>query len=397
MPKISTKGSHMPESPIRKLVPYADRAKENGIEVIHLNIGQPDIPTPKVALDAVKNNTIDVLSYSKTEGSVSLRQKFADYYKKHQVDLDPSDIIITTGGSEALTFTIGSIADPGDELLVPEPFYANYYGYTTLNLVNLVPITTSIDDNFKMPSIKYLERFLRPKTKAILICNPGNPTGYLYTREELEELVAFANEHDLFLVVDEVYREFVYNGHKHHSILSIEGSEKCAILIDSVSKRYSMCGARVGCIVSKNKEVIHTAMKFAQCRLSPPSYAQLATESVLDIEDSYYEEIQQEYEKRRNILIEELERIPDIKVGIPNGAFYCVVELPIYDADHFAQWMLEHFNLNNKTVMVAPAAGFYSTHGLGRNQIRIAYVLEENKLREAMRILAKGLETYRTL
>ena len=397
MPKISTKGSHMPESPIRKLVPYADRAKENGIEVIHLNIGQPDIPTPKVALDAVKNNAIDILSYSKTEGSISLRQKFADYYKKHDVVVAPIDIIVTTGGSEALTFTIGSIADPGDELLVPEPFYANYYGYTTLNLVNLVPITTSIEDNFKMPSIKHLERFLRPKTKAILICNPGNPTGYLYTKKELEELVAFANEHDLFLVVDEVYREFVYNGHQHHSILSIEGSENCAVLIDSVSKRYSMCGARVGCIVSKNKELIHTAMKFAQCRLSPPSYAQLATESVLDIDDSYYLEVQQEYEKRRNVLIEELNRIEDIKVGIPNGAFYCVVELPINDADHFAQWLLESFQIDGKTVMIAPAAGFYSTHGLGRNQIRIAYVLEEQKLREAMHILAKGLATYRRL
>jgi len=397
MPKISTKGSHMPESPIRKLVPFADRAKEKGIEVIHLNIGQPDIPTPKVALDAVKNNAIDILSYSKTEGSISLRQKFADYYKKHDVVVAPSDIIVTTGGSEALTFTIGSIADPGDELLVPEPFYANYYGYTTLNLVNLVPITTSIEDNFKMPSIKHLERFLRPKTKAILICNPGNPTGYLYTKKELEELVAFANEHDLFLVVDEVYREFVYNGHQHHSILSIEGSENCAVLIDSVSKRYSMCGARVGCIVSKNKELIHTAMKFAQCRLSPPSYAQLATESVLDIDDSYYLEVQQEYEKRRNVLIEELNRIEDIKVGIPNGAFYCVVELPINDADHFAQWLLESFQIDGKTVMIAPAAGFYSTHGLGRNQIRIAYVLEEQKLREAMHILAKGLATYRRL
>jgi len=397
MPKISTKGSHMPESPIRKLVPFADRAKEKGIEVIHLNIGQPDIPTPKVALDAVKNNAIDILSYSKTEGSISLRQKFADYYKKHDVVVAPIDIIVTTGGSEALTFTIGSIADPGDELLVPEPFYANYYGYTTLNLVNLVPITTSIEDNFKMPSIKHLERFLRPKTKAILICNPGNPTGYLYTKKELEELVAFANEHDLFLVVDEVYREFVYNGHQHHSILSIEGSENCAVLIDSVSKRYSMCGARVGCIVSKNKELIHTAMKFAQCRLSPPSYAQLATESVLDIDDSYYLEVQQEYEKRRNVLIEELNRIEDIKVGIPNGAFYCVVELPINDADHFAQWLLESFQIDGKTVMIAPAAGFYSTHSLGRNQIRIAYVLEEQKLREAMHILAKGLATYRRL
>lgn len=397
MPKISTKGSHMPESPIRKLVPYADRAKQAGTEVIHLNIGQPDIPTPKAALDAVKNNTIDVLSYSKTEGSVELRQKFANYYKKHQVNVDPSEIIVTTGGSEALTFTIGSIADPGDELLVPEPFYANYYGYTTLNLVNLVPITTSIEDNFKMPSIKQMERFLRPKTKAILICNPGNPTGYLYTREELEELVAFANEHDLFLIVDEVYREFVYNGHKHHSILSIEGSENCAILIDSVSKRYSMCGARVGCIVSKNKEVIHTAMKFAQCRLSPPSYAQLATEYALELDDDYYKEIQVEYEKRRNTLLEELGKIPDIKVGVPNGAFYCVVELPIYDADDFAQWLLEHFNVNGKTIMVAPAAGFYSTHGLGRNQIRIAYVLNESKLKEAMSILAKGIETYRTL
>ncbi len=384
----------MPASPIRKLVPYAEQAKKKGIEVIHLNIGQPDIQTPINALEAVKNNDIHTLAYSRSEGSDSYREKLAAYYKKHQIEVDPSDILVTTGGSEALTFTIGSIADPGDELIVPEPFYANYYGFSTVNGVNIVPITSNIEDNFEMPSIKVFEKLITHRTKGILICNPGNPTGYLYTQVELESLVDLANKHDIFLIVDEVYREFVYNHLKHHSLLSLPNTEDCVILIDSVSKRYSMCGARVGCIVSKNKEVISTALKFAQTRLSPPTYAQIASEAALDAPDHYLQAVQEEYHRRRNTLIEALKDIPNIDYGLPNGAFYCVVELPIKDADHFAQWMLEDFNLDGQTVMVAPASGFYHTPGLGKNQIRIAYVLECNKLLTAVNIIKKALELY---
>lgn len=384
----------MPASPIRKLVPYAEQAKKKGIEVIHLNIGQPDIQTPINALEAVKNNNIHTLAYSRSEGSDSYREKLAAYYKKHQVEVDPSDILVTTGGSEALTFTIGSIADPGDELIVPEPFYANYYGFSTVNGVNIVPITSNIEDNFEMPSILEFEKIITDKTKGILICNPGNPTGYLYTRVELESLIDLVNKHDIFLIVDEVYREFVYNHLKHHSLMSFANTEDCVILIDSVSKRYSMCGARVGCIVSKNKEVISTALKFAQTRLSPPTYAQIASEAALDAPDHYLLAVQQEYQRRRNTLIEALKDIPNIDYGLPNGAFYCVVELPINDADHFAQWLLEEYNLDGQTVMVAPAAGFYHTPGLGKNQIRIAYVLECNKLLTAVNIIKNALEVY---
>lgn len=384
----------MPASPIRKLVPYAEQAKAKGIEVIHLNIGQPDIQTPINALEAVKDNDINILAYSRSEGSEEFRKKLAAYYKKHDVIVEASDILVTTGGSEALTFTIGSIADPGDELIVPEPFYANYYGFSTVNGVNIVPITSSIEDNFEMPSIKEFEKLITPRTKGILICNPGNPTGYLYTQVELESLVDLANKHDIFLIVDEVYREFVYNHLKHHSLLSLPNTEECVILIDSVSKRYSMCGARVGCIVSKNKEVISTALKFAQTRLSPPTYAQIASEAALDAPDSYLQAVQKEYETRRNTLIEALKDIPNIDYGLPNGAFYCVVELPINDADHFAQWLLEHFSIDGQTVMVAPAAGFYHTEGLGKNQIRIAYVLECNKLLTAVHILKEALKAY---
>jgi aspartate aminotransferase len=394
MPKISIKGQNMPASPIRKLVPYAEQAKKKGIEVIHLNIGQPDIQTPINALEAVKNNNIHTLAYSRSEGSDSYREKLAAYYKKHQVEVDPSDILVTTGGSEALTFTIGSIADPGDELIVPEPFYANYYGFSTVNGVNIVPITSNIEDNFEMPSILEFEKIITDKTKGILICNPGNPTGYLYTRVELESLIDLVNKHDIFLIVDEVYREFVYNHLKHHSLMSFANTEDCVILIDSVSKRYSMCGARVGCIVSKNKEVISTALKFAQTRLSPPTYAQIASEAALDAPDHYLLAVQQEYQRRRNTLIEALKDIPNIDYGLPNGAFYCVVELPINDADHFAQWLLEEYNLDGQTVMVAPAAGFYHTPGLGKNQIRIAYVLECNKLLTAVNIIKNALEVY---
>jgi aspartate aminotransferase len=394
MPSVSIKGSAMPESPIRKLVPYAEDAKKRGAKVIHLNIGQPDIKTPEVALQAVKNNTIDVLAYSITEGSETYREKLAAYYAKHHIIVAAKDIIVTTGGSEALSFVMGTIADSGDEIIIPEPFYANYNGFATGSGVNLVPVASDIDTNFALPPIEEFEKLVTLKTKAILICNPGNPTGYLYSKQEIQKLAAIVKKHDLFLIADEVYREFTYDGAEHYSILQEEGLEEHAIIIDSVSKRYSMCGARIGCLVSKNKNVIQTAMKFAQARLSPPTYAQIAAEAALETPQSYFDAVKEEYVGRRNLLIEELQKIEGVKVGIPKGAFYCIVELPIADADDFAQWLLEDFRVHNETVMVAPAAGFYTTEGLGKNQIRIAYVLDKESLKRGVNILKEALNSY---
>ena len=394
MPAISIKGNNMPESPIRKLVPYAENAKKKGVEVFHLNIGQPDIKTPDCALEAIKNNTIEVLAYSRSEGSEEYRQKIADYYAKNDIDVTAEEIIVTTGGSEALLFAMGSITDPGDEIIIPEPFYANYNGFSTASGVNIVPVISKIENNFALPPIEEFEKLISAKTKAILICNPGNPTGYLYSKQEIEKLAAIAKKHDLFLIADEVYREFVYDDIKHQSVLSGFGLEENAIIIDSVSKRYSMCGARIGCLVSKNKEVMSTAMKFAQARLSPPTFAQIASEAALETPQSYFDEVIVEYKDRRDTLIAELLKIEDVKVATPKGAFYCVVELPVDDADKFAQWILEDFNLNNQTVMVAPAAGFYSTPGIGTNQVRIAYVLKKEDLIKSVEILKIALETY---
>ena len=397
MPTISRKGKAMPESPIRKLVPYAEAAKKKGIEVFHLNIGQPDIKTPEVALKAIKNNTIQVLEYSRSEGSEAYRTKIAAYYKKHQVEVTANDIIVTTGGSEALLFAIGSISDPGDEIIIPEPFYANYNSFSIASSVTIVPIVSKIENNFALPPIAEFEKLITPKTKAILICNPNNPTGYLYSREELEKLAEIVKKHDLFLIADEVYREFVYDNVPHTSILNNFGLDAHAIIIDSVSKRYSMCGARVGCIVSKNKEVINTALKFAQARLSPPTFAQIASEAALETPASYFEEVSKEYKSRRDILVEELSKIEGVKVANPRGAFYCVAELPIDDADTFAQWLLESFSLNNQTVMIAPAAGFYSSKGIGTKQVRIAYVLKKEDLIAAAAILKAALLKYNSL
>ncbi|PCE63468.1 pyridoxal phosphate-dependent aminotransferase [Sediminicola luteus] len=394
MPSISNKGGNMPQSPIRKLVPFAEAAKKRGTQVIHLNIGQPDIKTPQIALDAVKNNTVSVLAYSRTEGSETYRDKIAQYYAKHQIEVDASDIIVTTGGSEALSFVMGSIADAGDEVIIPEPFYANYNGFATANGVTVVPVVSKIEENFALPPIADFEKLISEKTKAILICNPGNPTGYLYSAEEIAKLAELVKKHDLFLVADEVYREFTYEGRTHQSILTHDSIADNAIVVDSVSKRYSMCGARIGCLVSKNKELIATALKFAQARLSPPTYAQIASEAALDTPESYFTDVIEEYDQRRKLLISELEKIDGIKVGKPSGAFYCIAELPIADADHFAQWLLESFEVDGETVMVAPAAGFYASPGLGKNQIRIAYVLEEKQLLKAVRILAEGLTAY---
>ena len=384
----------MPESPIRKLVPYAEEAKKRGIEVFHLNIGQPDIKTPDVALAAIKNNTIEVLAYSRSEGSEEYRQKIAAYYVKNNIHVTSDEIIVTTGGSEALLFAMGSICDPGDEIIIPEPFYANYNGFSTASGVEIVPVISKIEDNFALPPIEEFEKLISLKTKAILICNPGNPTGYLYSKEEIEKLAEIVKKHDLFLIADEVYREFVYDNIQHQSVLHNFGLENHAIIIDSVSKRYSMCGARIGCLVSKNKEVINTALKFAQARLSPPTFAQIASEAALETPQSYFDEVIVEYKARRDILISELSKIEGVKVASPKGAFYCVVELPVDNAGKFAQWLLEDFNLNNQTVMVAPAAGFYSTPGFGTKQIRIAYVLKKEDLISSVKILKAAIAEY---
>jgi aspartate aminotransferase len=394
MPNISNKGRNMPESPIRKLVPFAEAAVKKGKKIYQLNIGQPDIETPKAALDAVKNNNIEVLSYSHSAGFESYRTKLAKYYRKNDIPVDAEDIIITTGGSEALMFAMGSITDPGDEVIIPEPFYANYNGFATASGVEIVPIKGSLEDNFSLPPISEFEKLITDKTRAILLCNPGNPTGYLYTREEIQQLADLALKHDLFIVADEVYREFAYDGVKHHSIMSIPGLEQNAIMVDSVSKRYSMCGARIGCLVSKNLEVMTAAMKFAQARLSPPTFAQIAAEAALDTPDEYFDEVNKEYTERRNLLIEGLEKIPGVKVAKPKGAFYCIAELPVENADKFAQWLLESFEFNKETVMVAPAAGFYSTPNTGMNQVRIAYVLKKENLERAIEILKIALEEY---
>ncbi|MAO16341.1 pyridoxal phosphate-dependent aminotransferase [Flagellimonas marinaquae] len=394
MPSISKKGTQMPASPIRKLVPYAEAAKKRGIHVIHLNIGQPDIKTPKVALDAVRNHNIEVLEYSMTQGSEEYRKKIADYYTKQDIFVDAEDIIVTTGGSEALSFTLGTIMDNDDEIIIPEPFYANYNGFATAAGVKVKPIASSIENNFALPPISKFEDLITPKTKAILICNPGNPTGYLYSKEEIHQLADLVKKYNLFLVADEVYREFTYDGREHYSILQVEGLEEHAIVVDSVSKRYSMCGARIGCMISKNKEVIGTALKFAQARLSPPTFAQIASEAALETPQSYFDDVIDEYVSRRNLLITELNKLEGVKVATPQGAFYCVAELPIENADHFAQWLLESFEVDGNTVMVAPAAGFYATPGLGKNQIRIAYVLEKEQLVKAVHILGKALREY---
>jgi aspartate aminotransferase len=395
MPKISKKGQNMPESPIRKLVPYAENAKKRGLSVFHLNIGQPDIKTPGVALDAVKNNNIEVLAYARSEGSETYREKLVDYYKRHNIHISAQDIIVTTGGSEALLFTLGSITDFGDEVIIPEPFYANYNGFSIANGINVVPIISKIDDGFSLPKIEEFEKLISPKTRAILICNPGNPTGYLYSKEELEKLKALVLKYDLFLIADEVYREFIYDGLKHHSVLSETGIDQNAIMIDSVSKRYSMCGARIGCIVSRNKEIIQATLKYAQARLSPPTYALIASEAALETPQIYFDEVTEEYVDRRNTLVSELKKIDGLKVSTPKGAFYCIAELPIDDADDFAQWMLESFNDNGETVMVAPASGFYSTKGSGKNQIRIAYVLNKKSLVRSVELIKLALEQYK--
>ena len=384
----------MPESPIRKLVPFAEKAKKEGKKVYHLNIGQPDIRTPEVALEAIHNFSDKVVEYSHSAGFESYRIGLAKYYQNLGIDIVHEDLMVTTGGSEALLFALNSCLDAGDEIIIPEPFYANYNGFSISSGVTVKPITTSINDGFTLPVIEEFEKLITPNTKAILICNPGNPTGYLYSKEELERLRDVVVKHDLFLISDEVYREFVYDGNDHHSVLSIEGLDQNTIVIDSTSKRYSMCGIRVGCIVSKNKTVISTALKFAQARLSPPTFGQIAGEAALKTESSYFEKVSAEYVSRRDVLIEGLNAIEGVICPKPKGAFYAIAQLPVDDADKFAQWLLEDFDLDGETIMVAPASGFYSTPNIGINQVRIAYVLNKESLQTSIKILEAALKVY---
>ena len=394
MPEISKKGLSMPQSPIRKLVPFAENTKKDGKKVYHLNIGQPDIKTPQVALDAVRNFDKNVVEYSHSAGFESYRKGLAAYYQSLDIDIDYNDLMITTGGSEALLFALNSCLDAGDEVIIPEPFYANYNGFSISSGVTVKPISTSIDDGFALPPIEEFVKLITSKTKAILICNPGNPTGYLYSKEELKTLRDIVIKYDLFLFADEVYREFTYDGNKHLSVLSIEGLENHAIVIDSTSKRYSMCGIRVGCIVSKNQEIIQTALKFAQARLSPPTFGQIAGEAALLTPKSYFYDVINEYVSRRDLLVEGLNKIDGVICPKPKGAFYAIAQLPVDNADRFAQWLLEDFDFNGETLMVAPAEGFYSSKGQGFNQVRIAYVLNQESLKKAIKCLEEALKVY---
>lgn len=385
----------MPASPIRKLVPYAEQAKKKGIKVYHLNIGQPDIEMPKEAIEAIQNLNLNILEYSHSAGNESYRKKLAEYYQDYGIHLDPAyNILVTTGGSEAITIALMSCMDPGDEIIVPEPLYANYNGFAIASDVIVKPITSGIENGFALPGIDAFEKLITPKTKAILICNPNNPTGYLYSKTELEALRDIALKHDLFIIADEVYRDFVYDGKEHISLLNIAGLEKHAIVIDSVSKRFSMCGARIGTLISYNKEFMLIALKFAQARLSPPSLGQLVAESALRADDAYFNEVNREYLSRRNLMVALLNQIDGVYCPTPGGAFYTIARLPIDDCDKFCQWLLESFSYHNETVMLAPATGFYSTKGLGKNEVRIAYVLNQTDLTHAIKCLQEALKVY---
>ena len=385
----------MPESPIRKLAPFADLAKSKGRKVYHLNIGQPDIKSPELAIEAIKNIQLDIIEYGPSAGYERYRKKLAKFYQNQNVSVATEDIMITTGGSEALLFALGSIMDPEDEVIIPEPFYANYSAFSAESSARVVPVISNIESGFTLPTIEEFEKAITSKTKAILICNPNNPTGYLYSESEINQLGALVKKYDLFLIADEVYREFIYDERdQHFSVMNLKGIEQNVIMIDSVSKRYSMCGARIGCLVTKNKEVIAASMKFAQARLCPPTIEQIACEAAIDTPKSYFDEVIAEYKERRDILINELNKIDGVLVKSPKAAFYCIAQLPIDNADDFAQWLLETYEFNGETVMVAPAAGFYSTPGVGLNQVRIAYVLSKEELIKAVHILKEAIQEY---
>ena len=384
----------MPASPIRKLVPYAEEAKKRGVKVYHLNIGQPDIETPEVALNAIRNFDEKVVEYSHSAGIQSYREKLVHYYTKHNIHITADEIIIGAGASEAILFAMNSCMDPGDEVIIPEPFYANYNGFAVNSGVNVVPIPSTIETGFALPPIAEFEKAISPKTKAIIICNPNNPTGYLYSKEELEVLREIVLKYDLFLFADEVYREFCYDGKKHFSVMHLEGLDQNVVLIDSVSKRYSACGVRIGAMISKNKELMATAMKFAQARLSPPSFGQVAAEAALETPDSYFVNVLNEYLARRNVVVDAINKIEGAFCPNPEGAFYVVAKLPIDDSDRFCQWLLEDFEYQNRTVMLAPATGFYATKGKGLNEVRISYVLNVEDLTNSMICLNQALKVY---
>jgi aspartate aminotransferase len=394
MPVISNKANDMPASPIRKLVPYAEAAKKKGIKIFHLNIGQPDIETPPSFLNAVKNADIKVLEYSHSAGNESYRKKLCHYYKEYDINIDHNDVIITCGGSEAIEIAMMTCFNGGDEIIIPEPFYANYNGFSKAADVTVKPIRSYIESGFALPPIEEFEKAITAKTKGIMICNPGNPTGYLYTKAELEALRDLVKKHDLFLLSDEVYREFCYDGKEYISVMHLSGIENNVILLDSISKRYSACGARIGAMISKNKAVMAAAIKFAQARLSPPSYGQIGSEAALDTPKSYFEGVKKEYVARRDYVIEALNKMEGVFCPKPSGAFYCIAKLPIDNADKFCQWLLEEFNYNQQTVMLAPATGFYSTPGAGANEVRIAYVLKIEDLKNAMLCLQEALKVY---
>ena len=394
MPQLSEKGRLMPASPIRKLVPYAEEAKRKGIKIYHLNIGQPDIPTPEVALDALRNSSLRVIEYSHSAGHESYRRKLAEYYRNLGIDVDHTQIIVTTGASEAILFGLMSCLDPGDEVITPEPFYANYNGFTITAGVRILPVTSSIDTGFALPPVAEFEKLITERTRGVIICNPNNPTGYLYSKEEMEQIGDLIRKHDLYLFSDEVYREFCYDGLAHFSAMHIRDASQNVILIDSVSKRYSACGVRIGALVTRNREVLDTVIKFAQARLSPPSLGQIIGEAALDTPEKYFEQVSEEYAGRRNLMVSMLNRIGGVVCPMPRGAFYTTVKLPVDDADRFSQWLLSDFHYRNETVMLAPASGFYSTSGLGRDEVRIAYVLKSEDLEKAMICLEKALEVY---
>lgn len=384
----------MPASPIRKLVPFAEAAKKSGKKVYHLNIGQPDIKTPETALNAIRTYDMKVIEYSHSAGNESYRKKMAASYQKIGINVDENEIMITTGGSEAIQFAMLSCMNPGDEVIIPEPFYTNYNGFAVAAGVNVVPVTSTIEDGFALPAISEFEKLITPKTKAITICNPNNPTGYLYSKEELQQLAEIVKKHDLYLFSDEVYREFVYDGEEHFSVMKMTDISENVIMMDSVSKRYSECGVRIGAMVTKNKEVINTAMKFAQARLSPPALGQVVGEASLDTEQSYFTEVYDEYIARRDFFIGELNKIEGCNAPMPKGAFYSIISLPIDDSDKFCQWLLEDFEYNNETVMLAPATGFYSTPGLGKNEVRVAYVLNKEDLAKSAKIIEQAIKVY---
>ena len=394
MPTISKKGINIPPSPIRKLVPFADQAKKRGINILHLNIGQPDIKSPIESIDAIKNIDFDLLKYESSQGSLEFRNNLCDYYSNHNIEVLPDDIITTVGASEALSFTMNSICDPGDEVIIPEPFYANYNGFAHASDVNVIPITSKIENNFALPPIDSFKEKINKKTKAIIICNPCNPTGYVYSKDEIIDIANLAKKHNLFIVVDEVYREFIYTDIKHFSILEDKRFYDNAILIDSTSKRYSLCGARIGFIVSKNSDFIQTCLKFALTRLSPPTLALVAANNALNCNENYIKSAINEYSNRRKVIISELSKLNNIRYSDPIGAFYSIIKLPINDAEEFSKFLLTDFSINKESVMLAPASGFYSSENNGDDEVRIAFVLNSEKLKRAINIIDKGLKEY---